>query len=139
LAQRAAGKRLVGTFYQVSDVPLYTVGGQHLISQALALCGAQNVFGSLDLPAPDSRHRARTRRAAGSDRGGHRRAAVPPWLDEWRRWPELPAVRADKLFVVDANLLHSLGTALCRGRRTMCDVDRACSCAMNLVEIGTRL
>ena len=53
LAERGAGKTIVRVFYQVSDVPLYTVGGDHLITQALQLCGAQNVFASLALPAPE--------------------------------------------------------------------------------------
>src|SRR5438552_8645648 len=52
-ARRAEGKRLVRVFYEVSDAPLYTVGGAHPITQALALCGAQNVFASLGLPAPE--------------------------------------------------------------------------------------
>ncbi|MDB6144947.1 MAG: cobalamin-binding protein [Pseudomonas sp.] len=39
-------------FYQVWDRPLYTVGGGQIISDALKVCGAENVFADLDLPAP---------------------------------------------------------------------------------------
>lgn len=39
-------------FYQVWDRPLYTVGGGQIISDALSVCGAQNVFSDLTLPAP---------------------------------------------------------------------------------------
>ena len=122
LAQRAAGKRLVGTFYQVSDVPLYTVGGQHLISQALALCGARNVFGSLDLPAPEVGVEAVLAARPEAIVAGTAGAAVPTWLNDWRRWRELPAVRADKLFVVDANLLHRSGPRFVEGVEQLCDV-----------------
>ncbi|HEX7971964.1 MAG TPA: helical backbone metal receptor, partial [Thiobacillus sp.] len=37
----------LGVFYQVWDRPLMTVGGTHWISDALALCGARNVFADL--------------------------------------------------------------------------------------------
>ncbi|MCP1626696.1 cobalamin-binding protein [Pseudomonas nitroreducens] len=39
-------------FYQVSDRPLYTVGGRQIISEALEVCGGRNLFADLDLPAP---------------------------------------------------------------------------------------
>ena len=39
-------------FYQVWDAPLYTVGGGQIISDALSVCGARNIFAELALPAP---------------------------------------------------------------------------------------
>ncbi|MBE8594684.1 cobalamin-binding protein [Pseudomonas sp. MAFF 301449] len=59
LRQRLAGLRQryqqaepVRVFYQVWDQPLYTVGGGQIISDALNVCGARNVFDDLKLPAP---------------------------------------------------------------------------------------
>jgi len=49
-------------------------------------------------------------------------AIAPRWLDEWRRWHDLPAVRANKLFVVDANLLHRSGPRFVDGVEQLCDV-----------------
>ncbi|HET8877645.1 MAG TPA: helical backbone metal receptor, partial [Casimicrobiaceae bacterium] len=50
----AASERTPGppmrVFYEVSDVPLFTLGGTHLVSQALALCGGENVFARLSIP-----------------------------------------------------------------------------------------
>lgn len=39
-------------FYRVCNQPLYTVGGGQVISDALEVCGARNVFADLKLPAP---------------------------------------------------------------------------------------
>jgi len=39
-------------FYQVWDQPLYTLGGRQVVSDALAVCGARNVFADLNQPAP---------------------------------------------------------------------------------------
>jgi vitamin B12 transport system substrate-binding protein len=47
--QRAEPLRV---FYQVWNQPLYTVGGEQIISDALKVCGARNVFDDLKLPAP---------------------------------------------------------------------------------------
>lgn len=121
-AQRAAGKRVVRVFYQVSNVPLYTVGGAHPITQALTLCGAQNVFASLALPAPEVGIEAVLAASPDAIIAGTAGAIAPPWLDEWKRWRELPAVRTNRLFVVDANLLHRSGPRFIDGVEQLCGV-----------------
>ncbi|TVS10437.1 MAG: cobalamin-binding protein [Wenzhouxiangella sp.] len=42
---------LIPAFYQVSERPLYTLGGRHIINEVLARCGARNVFADLDSEA----------------------------------------------------------------------------------------
>lgn len=38
-------------FYQVSERPLYTLGGRHILTEVLARCGARNIFSDLDVEA----------------------------------------------------------------------------------------
>ncbi len=38
-------------FYQVSERPLFTLGGRHVISEVMRLCGLENLFESLDSEA----------------------------------------------------------------------------------------
>ncbi len=52
LRQRYQRAEPVRVFYQVWNQPLYTVGGGQIISDALSVCGARNVFDDLKLPAP---------------------------------------------------------------------------------------
>jgi vitamin B12 transport system substrate-binding protein len=52
LRQRYQRAEPLRVFYQVWDQPLYTVGGGQIISDALTVCGARNVFDDLKLPAP---------------------------------------------------------------------------------------
>ncbi|AZF23563.1 cobalamin-binding protein [Pseudomonas sp. R3-52-08] len=52
LRQRYQRAEPVRVFYQVWNQPLYTVGGGQIISDALTVCGARNVFDDLTLPAP---------------------------------------------------------------------------------------
>ncbi|MCP1443206.1 vitamin B12 transport system substrate-binding protein [Pseudomonas sp. GGS8] len=52
LRQRYRRDEPLRVFYQVWDRPLYTVGGGQIISDALQVCGARNVFADLPQPAP---------------------------------------------------------------------------------------
>lgn len=52
LRQRYQRTEPLRVFYQVWNQPLYTVGGGQIISDALSVCGARNVFDDLKLPAP---------------------------------------------------------------------------------------
>ena len=52
LRQRYQRAEPLRVFYQVWNKPLFTVGGGQIISDALRVCGARNVFDDLKLPAP---------------------------------------------------------------------------------------
>ncbi|HVE49144.1 MAG TPA: cobalamin-binding protein [Casimicrobiaceae bacterium] len=107
-------------FYQVWNAPLFTIGGGHLISQAIRACGAQNLFESLRVPAPQVSIEAVLAARPDVIIAGADRAVRPQWLDDWRRWPELPAVRSGKLHVVDADLLHRPGPRFIDGVEALC-------------------
>jgi len=116
--ERGAAK--LSVFYEIWHQPLYTVGGRHLITAAIRLCGGENVFGALAAPAPavgieDVLAAQPEAIIAGTDN-----AIRPVWLDEWKRWRELPAVARGNLFVVDANLLHRAGPRFAAGAEQLC-------------------
>jgi vitamin B12 transport system substrate-binding protein len=82
-------------FYQVWDKPLYTVGGGQIISDALEVCGASNVFADLSLPAPQVSIEAVLQRDPEvilvSDQAQ---------LDAWKAWPQVAAVKQGTLLLV---------------------------------------
>jgi iron complex transport system substrate-binding protein len=126
LRRRGHGTTAVRVFYEIWHQPLYTIGGAHLITAAIELCGGENVFRQLSLPAPSVSIEAVLAAHPSAIVAGTDGAIRPAWLDEWRRWPDLPAVRADNLFVVDANLLHRAGPRFVDGAEALCAViDRA--------------
>ena len=115
----------VRVFYEVWDQPLFTIGGGHLISQAIRACGGENVFESLRVPAPQVSIEAVLAArpdviVAGADRG-----LRPRWLDDWRRWSDLPAARSDRLRVVDADRLHRPGPRFVDGVAELCAAIRS--------------
>jgi len=110
----------VSVFYEIWSPPLYTIGGGHLITQAIATCGGANVFASLALPAPNVTVEAVLAAKPEAIVAGADRAVRPGWLDEWKRWPSLPAVARNNLLVVDANLLHRDGPRFLDGVAQLC-------------------
>ena len=120
LAHRRGASREVRVFYEIWNEPLYTIGGKHLISEAIRVCGGENVFASLTLPAPgvsvEAVLAARPEAIIAGADGGVR----PRWLDEWRRWASLPAVALGNLYTVDANLLHRPGPRFLDGMEGLC-------------------
>lgn len=84
----------LSVFYQVWDQPLYTVGGGQIISDALSVCGARNVFADVSQPAPQVSLEAVLQRnpevvVAGST----------SQLNIWKTWASLKA----RLLVVPDN------------------------------------
>ena len=112
------GKAPVSYFYQVSAQPLFTLNGEHLVSQGLRLCGGVNVFEGEPVLAPQV-----TREAVLVADPAVLIAPVLPDeddpLDHWRTWPRLSAVRnkafvylpADEISRATPRFLDSLDTA----------------------------
>ncbi len=120
LQARYAGARTVRVFYEIWNAPLYTIGGAHLISQALRVCGGENVFAALTLPAPGVSVEAVIEAKPEAIIAGADGAVRPSWLDDWKRWPALPAVARGNLYTVDANLLHRAGPRFVDGVEALC-------------------
>jgi iron complex transport system substrate-binding protein len=120
LSAAHTGTKAVRVFYEIWDVPLYTIGGHHLISQALAVCGGENVFAGLLLPAPGVSVEAVLAAKPDAIIAGADGGVRPAWLDDWKRWTTLPAVARGNLFTVDANLLHRAGPRFIDGMEALC-------------------
>ena len=100
LRQRYQRKQPLRLFYQVWDAPLYTIGGQQIISDALRICGAENVFADLTLPAPQVSVEAVLQANPEVILAG-----TQEQLDAWRIWPGVVAVERKQLWLVpDAGL-----------------------------------
>ena len=107
-------------FLEVWDRPLYTVGGRELMSDALRVCGARNIFADLPERAP----------AVGIEAVLARNpdiiiAAAPPgkgasWVAQWRRFPSLRAVRTGRLIAFEDQRLVGLGPGVIDATAAMC-------------------
>ena len=120
LHERARDGPRLAVFYEIWNQPLYTIGGGHLITAAIDLCGGESVFAWLTLPAPQVSVESVLAAAPAAIVAGTDDAVRPAWLDEWKRWRQLPAAAYGNLFVVDANLLHRAGPRFAEGVAQLC-------------------
>ncbi|HTU64507.1 MAG TPA: helical backbone metal receptor [Steroidobacteraceae bacterium] len=116
------GRAPVRVLYQIWDKPIYTIGGKHVISDALATCGAVNVFGELGTAAP-----AVTREAAVLADPDLILASAPPgaateWLAEWRKFPSLKAVRGGHIVEYTDERIDRMGPSVVAATSHLCDV-----------------
>ena len=86
LRQRYRRTEPLRVFYQVWNQPLYTVGGGQIISDALTVCGARNVFDDLTLPAPQVSIESVLQRNPEMILVGDQAQ-----LQAWKAWPSMAA------------------------------------------------
>ena len=110
----------VRVFYQIWNQPLMTINDQHTISAAIRTCGGRNVFGDLAVIAP--RISLESVLAADADViiASGTDTARPEWLDMWRDWPSLRAVRHDHLYAIHPDLIQRHTPRILDGTEELC-------------------
>jgi iron complex transport system substrate-binding protein len=121
LRARYAGRKTLRVFYQIWHRPLLTVNDRHLISEALGLCGARNVFGALAPLTPTVSEEAVVAQDPDAIVTGRAGADGADHLDTWRRLTQLSATRHGALLVVDPDTLHRSSDRITDGIRGLCE------------------
>jgi len=116
----AHGGRRPTVLLQVWNRPVYTVGGRHLMSDALELCGARNVFGDLPEAGPIVDTEAVIARDPDIII-----AAAPPgeaaaWVADWQRLKSLSAVRHGRVIAFEDQALSRLGPSVLEATEALC-------------------
>jgi len=121
LRTRFASRLEVSVFYQVWAEPLMTLGGRHVLSEGLRVCGARNVFERLAPIAPQVSVEAVlavdpqmivTAEPGGVDRGA---------LQMWKRFPEQRAVAGGHLVTIDADRINRHTPRLAAELAVLCE------------------
>jgi len=97
-------ERAVRVFYQVSSRPLYTVNGDHYVSELIELCGGENIFSDLGALAPLVAEEAVLIRDPELLLAGQS-ADDDLVLSAWRHWPALAANVLDNFAYLPADLI----------------------------------
>lgn len=106
---------------QVWDRPVYTVGRAQLLSDVVEACGLRNLFDDLAAPGPAVAVEAVIARdpdvilAVAPDA-----AQARAWLDGWRAFPSLRAVRAQRLLASADARLSRMGPETVGAAEALC-------------------
>lgn len=105
-------------FYQIWRQPLYSLQGKHLLSQALARCGADNILppGPVAAPLVDPEFVVK----ANPQVILFGKEDAPASRIYWGRFPSLSAVRAGRLLAVDDQRLARPGPELLDAVEPLC-------------------
>lgn len=114
-------QRVLSVYYQIWDDPLLTLNGEHLISDVIRLCGGRNVFS--DALALVSRISVESVLRADPDVivASGMDEARPEWLDKWRYWESLSAVKQGHLYFVPPDLLQRHTPRIIEGAAILCE------------------
>jgi len=120
LRDRHQGGMPLRVFYQIWNRPLMTVNGKHLISDVINLCGGDNIFADIGNLTPtvsvEAVLAANPQVIIASGMASER----PEWLNEWRHWPQLAAVRNKQLYVIPPDIIQRATPRLLQGAERMC-------------------
>lgn len=126
LRTRNRTKLPVSVFFQISAEPLFSVTGNHIISDIIEVCGGRNVFAALSGLAPSVDMEAVAAAnpdviiAAAAGQGD------TAWMDRWRRLTQLTAVQRGHLYSVDRDFISRSGPRIIDGAVEICDaLDKA--------------
>lgn len=105
---------------EVWNHPFYTVGGTHLMSDALKFCGARNVFGDLKELGPVIDVEAVVARDPDIIVAAAPPGSGPEWLADWKRFTTLRAVRQGNLISFEDQRLTRLGPSVVDATEALC-------------------
>jgi iron complex transport system substrate-binding protein len=121
-----AGATRPSVLLQVWDKPVYTVGGRQLLSDVLGYCGFSNAFAELPDAGPAlSVEAVIARNPAVIVAVAPSAATGQSWLEAWRAFPALQAVRGQHLLVSVDQRFSRLGPAVIDAAEELCGQLRA--------------
>ncbi len=121
LARRYAQRPPVRVFYQIWDKPLYTLNGQHIVSDALRVCGGTNIFARLTVTAPAVGIEAVLQENPEVILGGDQHDPQDAGINLWKPYKGLLAVQRGNLFTLDGELLTRAGPRMADGTAALCE------------------
>ena len=121
LATRYGKRPTVRMFYQVWDKPLYTLSGSHIVSDAIRLCGGENIFADMKITAPVVSAEAVLQLDPEAIVDTAERSAGGGGVDLWRPYTTMTAVKRGNLFKLDGNLTNRAGPRMVAGTAALCE------------------
>jgi iron complex transport system substrate-binding protein len=120
LAARYGKAAPVRVFYQVWDRPLYTLNDRQVVGDIIRTCGGENVFGGMQVIAPEVSLEAVLARNPEAIVAGDEHAPSDRGVNIWKPYSAVTAVKRGNLFSLDGELLTRPGPRTAEGAARLC-------------------
>ena len=110
------------TFFQISTYDLYTINADHLIGQAISLCGGINVFGHSMIPVPQVSSEAVLVAAPEVIIFSKGLNEDNNWKQRWTGFSSIPAVAENRMNEISADLITRPGFRMLSGIEALCSI-----------------
>jgi len=121
LTNQYSHKTPMRLFYQVWDKPLFTLNGQHIVSDAIRLCGGVNIFAGLANLSPNVDIEAVLQEDPDVIVGTEENNPTDGGVMMWKRYPAMRAVKLGNIVSVDGNLINRAGPRMIAGTAALCE------------------
>ena len=121
LRTRYSGARKLRVFYQVWSTPLYTLGGRHIATEMLRLCGADNAFADQTTSAFVVDEESVYARDPDVIALAGTVAENVEWLKRWQGRAPLRAVSSGNVITLDPDLVNRMGPRIVDGTQQLCE------------------
>lgn len=121
LKQKYAHRAPVRMFYQVWDQPLYTLNGQHIVNDAIQLCGGVNIFADLKTISPSVDVESVLLLDPDAIIATNEKNPGNGGVLMWQRYPAMSAVKHQNLLLIDGNLMNRAGPRMISGAAELCE------------------
>ena len=120
LEKTYASQNKLRVFFQIWDEPLQTLNGKQIISDVIRRCGGENIFEHEKVIAPrvglESILLKDPHVIISSGINNQR----PPWLDNWKRWRTITAVKNNQVFFIPDDLIGRHTLRILDGAKLLC-------------------
>lgn len=120
LREKYQQQKPLSVFYQVWNQPLQTLNDDHIISDLIRLCGGSNIFGDAATIAPVIGLEAVLTRNPDVIIASGMGEEKPEWLDDWRKYPTLTAVKNGDLYFVPPDIIQRHTVRMLEGAEKVC-------------------
>ena len=121
LREQYRGQNSVSVLYQVWNQPLQTLNNEHIISDVIRLCGGTNAFGDAPTIAPKISVESVITRNPQAIIASGMGEEKPEWLDDWKKYPDLTAVKKANLFFVPPDIIQRHTVRMLQGAERVCE------------------
>jgi len=121
IRQKYSDRTKLRGFYQVWNKPLITINDRHLISDVMRICGIENMYADMSQLVPRISIESVIEKDPQIIIASGMGEARPEWLDDWRKWKNMQAVKYNNLFFIPPSIIQRHAPRILDAAELLCE------------------